>query len=75
MATTHHGDFLFPRKKASLSVFFRPTSHEISSKTEKYTIMITSIENPDMQLYLFYREVGVPTLPAAGKSDHYKNRS
>jgi hypothetical protein len=25
MATTHQGDFLLPKKKASLSVFFLPT--------------------------------------------------
>ena len=35
IATIHQGDFLFPRKKASLPVLFLPTMKEISSNNEK----------------------------------------
>jgi len=48
IATTHHGDFLFPKKKASLSVLLRPTKYEISSKIEKYTSITSKIESPDI---------------------------
>ena len=35
MATTHQGDFLFPRKKASLSVLFLLVINDINNNTEK----------------------------------------
>jgi hypothetical protein len=48
MATTHHGDFRLPKKKASLSVLLRLTKNEISNNIEKYNAMIMSIIIPDI---------------------------
>jgi len=53
IATTHQGDFLFPRKKASLSVLFLPTSQEISKRNEKYTAIINKMKSPGILNEIF----------------------
>ena len=50
MAINHQGDFLFPRKKASLSVLFLLTKSEISINTEKYTSIIEQIIDLNINL-------------------------